>query len=85
MDAEWVLIEPHMLPQPGKRHQPPARQRHSIGLLPRRTLLPLVEVIDRDQATVPLKRLAEGGFAFDSFGLGVDVGKADFEVLRPEC
>jgi hypothetical protein len=41
-------------------------------------------MIDGHEAAATLERLPEGGFAFYSFGLGVDVGKADLDVLRPE-
>ena len=47
-------------------------------------LLPLIEVIDRDEAAPTLERLAERRPRLDALGLGVDVGEADLDVLRPE-
>ena len=42
------------------------------------------QVIDRHEAAPPLEGLAEGGFALNPLGFGVDVCKADFRV-KPRC
>jgi hypothetical protein len=68
------------LPQAGQSHQLPVGQRDRIGLLPRRGLLPLVEVIDRNEAAPLLECFAEGRLSLDPLGLGVDVREADFDV-----
>jgi hypothetical protein len=49
-----------------------------------RGLLPLIEVIDRNQIASAPECLAEGRPAFDPLGLRVDVGKPDPHVLGPE-
>ena len=47
-------------------------------------LLPLIEVIDRNEAALPLEGLAEGGLALDPLSFGVDVSEADFDILGPK-
>src|ERR1700756_1687021 len=60
------------------RMTPPDNHTHDF------TSHPFVKVFDGDKAAPPLEGFAEGGLALNPFGLGVDVRKADLDVLRPE-
>src|SRR6516162_9348334 len=68
----------------GQRQQPPVGQRDRIGLLPGRSLLPLVKVIDRHEAAATLECLAKGRPVLDPLDLGVDVREPDFDVFGPK-
>jgi hypothetical protein len=72
-----------ILPQASQRHQALVRQRDGIGLLACRRFLPLVEVIDRHELAAPLECFAKGRPVLDPFGLGVDICRADVDVLGP--
>jgi hypothetical protein len=70
-----------VLPQACKRHDAAIGERDCIRLLARARLLPFVKVVDRHQATTALERLTKRRPGLDAFGLGVDVGEADLDVL----
>src|ERR1700730_13410922 len=72
------------LPQPGQRHQPAIREPDRIRLALLAELLPFIKAIEWNEAAPPGKGFAEGLLRVDALGLGVDVGEADLEVLRPE-
>jgi hypothetical protein len=73
-----------VLAKTGQSHEVPISEGDRIRLLPGRGLLPLIEVIDRNETAPPLEGLAEGRLAHDPLGFGVDVREADFDVLGPE-
>jgi hypothetical protein len=54
---------------------PPDNHTHDF------TSHPFIKVIDRNQAAAALERSTERPPGLDAFGLGVDVGEADFEVF----
>src|SRR5271170_160676 len=60
------------------RMTPPDNHTHDF------TSHPFIEVVDRHEAAPAVECLAESRLGFDAFSLGVDVGEADLDVLRPE-
>jgi hypothetical protein len=71
-------------PQAGLRQKAPIGQRHRIGLPFFAELFPFVKAVERHKATPPGEGLAECRLGVDGLGLGVDVGEAELDVLRPE-
>src|ERR1700730_14803420 len=75
---------PPSLPQAGQGHQRPIRERDGVRLfLLRPKLLPLIEVVDRHDASTALKGLAEDWFRVHRLGHRIDRREADLDVLGP--
>jgi len=62
-------------------HQAPVGERNRIGLFAGSGLFPLIEVIDGNEASPSLECIAEGRFALDPLGFGVDVAKPTLDPL----
>src|SRR6202030_456289 len=72
------------LREPGQRHQRAIRKRDGVRLvLLRPKLLPLIEIVDRPDASTALKGLAEDWFCVDGLGHRIDRREADLDVLCP--
>jgi hypothetical protein len=69
--------------KPASAMMPRSASAIAIRLLAAFRVLPFVKVVDRHKAAPAFKRFAESRLALDPFRLGVDVGKADLDVLGP--
>ena len=70
-------------PESGERQRPTIVADHAVRLADRALALPLVERIDRHEASMPPERVAEGRARRQGLGARVEHPRADLRVGRP--